>query len=461
MTQFARYTLLGGSRAEGMVVYTDSNGEPTMMYSHHDSDVNRGSSNAFDAVRRFKFGHLDAEVPAGTPITEHPSYKAMCDFAKSLPEVQAQLIAGEFEALPPLTPEEHANKTDVTVQKSRFRIVPAEEFAMGPPLAWIIKTLLPKAEVGMIFGEAGVGKSFLAYDLAASVSRGESWQALKTKQGRAIYIPAEGAGGFKKRMSAYAQKHGVSLTKLPGVVPAALNLLEVEHVLDLTREIVAQGPADLIVVDTMAAATPGGDENSGEAMGQMLQHCKAMHKATGALVLLIHHSGKDATKGARGWSGIRGAMDVMIEVTRNGDFRLATVYKMKDGEDGQSWNFKLSPVVLGIDEDGEEITSCVIEVVAPPENMGPSEPKSALGKSILRLLKNMGDPCNIAELLDAAIKTMPLDAHAKRDQRRAIAKKSLDLLLAQKFLYLHGESQVSTTSATPASTEEFDEKAQA
>lgn len=457
MTQFARYTLVGGSRAEGVVVYQDANNEPTQLYSHHDTDPARGASNAFDLVRKHKFGSLDEGIPTGTPITEFPSYKAMCDFARSLPEVQAQLVQDEFEELPPL-PEVTAESEVTTDKKARFRVIPAEEFAVGPPLAWIIKGVLPRAEVGVIFGEPGAGKSFLALDVAAAIAQGTDWQSLKTTPGRTVYICAEGAGGFRKRMNAYAMKHGVPLTKLPGVVADAPNLLEVEHVLDLTKEIVTQGKADLIVVDTLSAATPGGDENSGEDMGKMLQHCKAMHRATGALVLLIHHTGKDATKGARGHSSLKGAADVMIEVTRNGDYRLATIYKMKDGEEGASWNFKLRPVVLGMDEDGDDITSCVIEMVEPPESQKATEPKGARQRAMLKLVKTLGEPCTIVDLLDEAVKEMPLDK-GKKDRRREVAKQAMQLLLDQGFLHLAGPDKLTTTLAVAATQEDFDEKA--
>jgi hypothetical protein len=49
-------------------------------------------------------------------------------------------------------------------------------------------------------------------------------------------------------------------------------------------------------------------------MGLALSHCKHIYEVTGAIVLLVHHSGKDAAKGARGWSGIRAAADTEIEI---------------------------------------------------------------------------------------------------------------------------------------------------
>jgi len=119
-----------------------------------------------------------------------------------------------------------------------------------------------------------------------------------------------------------------------------------------------------VVIDTLARATTGGNENSGEDMGIALASCKAIHDATGALVCLIHHSGKDPTRGMRGWSGLLGAVDAELEITHNKDGSTRTVWvkKMRDGEDHfKLFDFELEPVPLGYDEDADEISSEVVK----------------------------------------------------------------------------------------------------
>lgn len=455
MTEEARYTFSSGSRAEGCIVYDND----SKLHVHHDSCPANGQSNSFDLVRLMRFGHLD-EGHRDLPVVSRPSYKAMCEFARSLPEVQAELVGSEFDELPPLTTPE---PSDGEPKSGKFQVIPAAEFAVGSPLAWIIKGLLPKAELVVLYGESGAGKSFLTLDLCAAVSRGVDWQELRTAPGRVIYVCAEGAGGFRNRLNAYSRKHEVPLEQLPAVVPSAPNLLEVEEALELTRAIVAHGRADLIVIDTLAATTAGGNENSGEDMGKVLSHCKSIHRATGALVVLIHHSGKDATKGARGWSGLKAAADAEIEVTRKGDYRTATLTKLKDGQDGKQWTFKLKPVVLGMDADGDEISSCVIEHVAPEEaKPAGAEGLGARQKTVLQLAKDMeaekGDVF-ISVLLDAMVAQMPLDAGAKRDHRRRHARDALQTLFDRQYLYLHGEDRVSTTPAIQVESTEFEDKA--
>jgi hypothetical protein len=129
-------------------------------------------------------------------------------------------------------------------------------------------------------------------------------------------------------------------------------------------------------VDTLAQASAGGNENSGEDMGEVLAACRRIHKETGAMVLLVHHSGKDQTKGERGWSGMRAGMDCSIEVIRNDNQRSFKVSKLKDGEDGQVFLFEQKIVEIGFDEDGDVISSCVVvhstaDFVPPPKTIKP------------------------------------------------------------------------------------------
>ncbi len=116
------------------------------------------------------------------------------------------------------------------------------------------------------------------------------------------------------------------------------------------------GGFDLVIVDTFAQVTPGANENAGEDMGLALTNAKVLRDVSGAMVLLVHHSGKDATRGARGWSGIKAAMDAEIEVVKHdtGE-REIRLTKMKDGDDGLRWGVKLEIVLTGKDKHNKDI----------------------------------------------------------------------------------------------------------
>lgn len=248
-------------------------------------------------------------------------------------------------------------------KREKFQPIPYAIFASTPPPEWIVKGLLPKAELAVLFGESGSGKSFMALDVAMSIARGEPWRGLRTRAGRVVYIAAEGAGGFRNRLEAYRQHYNLNGQQPFDVIPDAPNLLLKDDALSVAKAI---GPASVVVVDTFAQVTPGGNENAGEDVGRALAHCKGIHVATGGLVLLIHHAGKDASKGARGWSGLRAAADAELEVIRNTAGRCMRTSKQKDGDDTGSWGFGLQVVNIGMDSDGDIISSCVVTETPVP-----------------------------------------------------------------------------------------------
>lgn len=321
------------------------------------------------------------------------------------------------------------------VKEQRFRVLSASEFAQRKPQRWIIKGVLPAAGLCVMYGDSGSGKTFLALDLVGAVARGAEWRGKRVRRGRVAYVVAEGVGGFRDRLDAYASHHGIELSTFAlGVIADSPNLLEKADVKDLLLALATFGKADIIVVDTLAQSMPGGNENAGEDMGRVLAHCKAIHRATGALVVLIHHSGKDAARGARGWSGLRGAADVQIEVVRSGDDRAAVIDKQKDGAgEGDEFAFKLVQVVVGKDEDGEDTTSCVLNHVASvPRSERKVEPKGANEKLVLRVLEDMADlgdgMVSSNELIEAAVNQMIKDPDAKKDRRREMVLKAIATL---------------------------------
>lgn len=274
----------------------------------------------------------------------------------------------EFPDEGELEQQEQASAAAEAAKPLRFQFEPASGFASATALPWIIKGILPQAGLAVLYGASGAGKSFAILDMAMAIARGCEWRKRKVRAGGVCYVAAEGAGGFRKRLTAYAQANELDLTGLPfWVLGAAPNLMEPQDAKDLIKGIRALGqPVSLVVVDTLAQATPGANENAGEDMGKALGYCKRIHAATGALVLLVHHSGKDQAKGARGWSGIRAACDAELEVTRELTGRCIRLTKSKDGEDGLEFGFDLDVVQLGVDEDLDPITSCVVVEAAVP-----------------------------------------------------------------------------------------------
>ena len=369
-------------------------------------------------------------------------WKEHCLKAKSKGERKVA-SAEDFDDVSPADADKVVNAgpvpADKVVKGPRFRVQPVAEFLQRTPASWIVKGVVPQAGLAVVFGESGSGKTFFVLDLIAAVARGTPWRGRKVTQGRVVYICAEGEAGFRNRLQAYCEFTGS--TDLPiGVVPDAPNILEKGDVRDLVAAVKAFGPTSIVVMDTFAQVMPGANENSGEDVGRALAHCRALHRATGALVVLVHHAGKDSSKGARGWSGLRAAADAEIEISRSDNARTATVTKLKDGEDGAEFGFRLDPVEIGHDEDGDVISSCVVSHGAVERKK--AAPKGDKQKLVLRIAEDllaMDADITVNQLVEHAVGQLLFDpAVDKRDRRRQHVLQALESLNANGQLLTDG-----------------------
>lgn len=321
----------------------------------------------------------------------------------------------------------------------KYPLTAFRDYAARPAPNWIIKGVLPRAELGVLYGASGSGKSFIALDLALAVAQGKNWRGRKTKQGRVVYIVAEGSGGMASRLKAYADYNFIEDVDNFALLAAAPDFLQKDDMKEVAKALRAVGGADLIVVDTFAQVTPGANENSGEDMSKALGNAKVLNKATGALILFVHHSGKDQSRGARGWSGIRAAADVELEVVRHETgARVLRTSKMKDGVDNIEWAFALEQMTVGVDDDGDAITSCVAVECDPPEEETVETLMKASKKGYgvnQRILLEWVDtlPTDITsmrlkEFEDQIAELLPAPPKGTRDGRRATMNRVLKQL---------------------------------
>lgn len=365
------------------------------------------------------------------PTTAHALVRMANDNGAHL-EIAAAEASDDFDVV-------EVTKGENSPQKSpqRFQVVAAHEFAAGKPPGWLIRGVLPAADLIVLYGEPGTGKSFVALDMAAAIARGIEWRGHRSKRCRVVFIVAEGSGGFRMRLRAYSAKHGVPLEDLDiGVIGDAPNLLLKEDALDVCKAIIAAGGADLLIIDTWAQVTPGGNENSGEDMGKALAHCRGIRRATGAPVLLVHHSGKDASKGARGWSGLKGAADAEIELQRLPTGRVIRLSKQKDGQDGLMWGFDLVEIPVGQDDEGEVVTSMFVAEAALPAVQQVGALKRRLGRweslvveVINEFARAQTAGIEIQAVIDEAAGRGPKPEDGKRDTRKQHAKRALEALV--------------------------------
>lgn len=275
--------------------------------------------------------------------------------------------------------------------RTHIPTIPWCEIEGAKPADSIVKGVLYRNSLAAVIGAAGSGKTFFVNDLAFHVSAGWDWRDRKVKHSGVLYIALEGAAGIANRIAAL-KAHYNAYGDGAGEPPAfnlsvvSLDLLNDEDAVQkVIKTAKTLGNIGLIVIDTMARAMCGGDENTSTDMGKFIRNLDRIREATEACVLIVHHTGKDATKGARGHSSLRAALDTEIEVIKgeNGT-RLAKITKQKDGTDGLEFAFDLHVVELGEDEDGDPITSCVC---LPAENAPTRRKVTGQTKVALDLLK--------------------------------------------------------------------------
>jgi phage/plasmid primase-like uncharacterized protein/KaiC/GvpD/RAD55 family RecA-like ATPase len=229
----------------------------------------------------------------------------------------------------------------------------------------LVEGLMTIGSSVVVYGDSNSGKTFWALSVATAIASGEDCYGRKTDPGLVVYLASEAPASIRSRMQAIKKFHGCSLENL-AMVPVPMNFYsgdqDAHDVIELVRAIeVAKGkPVRLIIGDTLARMSAGANENSGEDMGPVMARFDQVATATGAAMMIIHHNGKDAAKGARGWSGIRAHIDTEIEVSEKEGTRSVTVTKQRElPSKGETIYFKLEVIEMGKTKFGGPATTCV------------------------------------------------------------------------------------------------------
>lgn len=246
----------------------------------------------------------------------------------------------------------------------QFTFLNAEELAavgLNSADIALVADLLDQGALSVVYGPSNVGKSFLALLLAFHIALGLDLIGKAVAKNGCAYVVAEGGRGFGKRVAAHLKHFGPA----PGFrgLPAPIDLFDpnADTAPLIDALLCLEIKPGFIVVDTLARAMAGGDENSTKDMSVFVGNCDRIRAATGAHVMLIHHSGKDAAKGARGSSALRAATDTEIEIAEG----RMTVTKQRDIEGGFSASFTLNVVELGRTAKGKPITTCIARLLPP------------------------------------------------------------------------------------------------
>jgi len=250
--------------------------------------------------------------------------------------------------------------------KPTFTLVPFADLKPGSEPPYLVDGLIPRVGLAVVWGPPKCGKSFWAFDAAMHVALGREYRGHRVAAGPVVYCALEGAHPFKNRIEAFrVAKLAEDADADPPFFLMSSPLSLVADVKRFVADVKAQlGDAKpvLVIVDTLNRSIAG-SENDDEAMGAYVRAADAIRAAFGCLVAIVHHCGYSADR-PRGHSSLVGALDVQISIKRDANNNIVAELELaKDAAVGLKIVSRLKVVELGLDQDGDPVTSCVVEPV--------------------------------------------------------------------------------------------------
>lgn len=317
--------------------------------------------------------------------------------------------------------QESADET--VARPSRLTFLSPAECDAAPSRSYLVKGLLAERDVACIFGAPGAGKSLLAPALAYAVAQGRDTFSMRTRQGGVFYVAAEDPHGMRGRIKAVRAAHG----EAPAfqLVEGVSDLLAKDSPdLAALMEAVESRKPRLIVIDTLAMAFPGLEENSAEAMGRVVSVARKLTEH-GAAVVMIHHDTKAEGGTPRGHSLFNGALDVALHVKRDdsGIIRGALT-KNRNGACDRNMAFRIAIEDGGQDEDGDRITlpRCEeLDASAAP----PALRLTAAERAVLDVIHVAGGELTETDLRKLCIDGRSVSSSDNPDSRRRTTDRAL------------------------------------
>jgi RecA-family ATPase len=238
--------------------------------------------------------------------------------------------------------------SELDKEKPAFRVLNLDDLEQLPEPEWLVEGVIPAGCLTTLYGAPGSAKSFLALDAALCVATGTKFHGAPVKHGRVVYSLGEGIRGLRWRIEAWCIAHPTAdradIMSNFVVIPRAVHLLEEYDVSLLFNTIERQKSVDLLIIDTLARALVGGDENSAGDVGRAIAACDAVRDMTGSATMLVHHTDAAGTK-ARGSTALPGASDCMIRMNKDQNQNVISIIntKMKDSEPFKPVYFDLKP----------------------------------------------------------------------------------------------------------------------
>ena len=333
--------------------------------------------------------------------------------------------APEIEALPLVTVT-CSNSTNHNDPLRRFKLVRFSNAKFQTAGAYLVKGLIPASGLVIVWGPPKCGKSFWSMDLGLHVAFGWDYRGHRVIQGSVVYIALEGSGGYAARIEAFRREHDLAAEVDPDfyLLPANLNLVaDCDQLIAAIRSQLNGANPACIFIDTLNRSIAGSESNDRD-MGDYIKAADAVIAAFGCAVVIVHHCGINDSR-PRGHTSLTGAADAQLAVKRDGSGTITvTLEWLKDGQEGSQMTSRLKQVDLGQDDDGDPITSCVIEATEADntERSAPTRKLNDRQKLAVDALQDVvikgGEPVPAAFRLPAEVRAVPVPVWREELVRR-------------------------------------------
>jgi hypothetical protein len=311
----------------------------------------------------------------------------------------------------------------------RFKILSLDQLNELDPPEWMVDNYLPEFGFSVMYGPSASFKSFVALDLALHIAHEKPWCGRQTTRKAVIYIAAEGGFGLQKRAMAWHAQHKLPVATNVFVLPSVVDLIDPAVDIDpLMAQLDDYQGLDigLIVVDTLARAFVGGDENATKDMNVFVANCDRIRSRFNCLVMAIHHSGKDEAKGARGSSVLRAATDTEISVKRIEGTNRVTISCKKQKEAEEAGDIQMDAVgVPVVNKYGEISGSLVLREIS--DKASAKRKIGVVERSILEAVEGISVGLTFSELV------------RKTNNRKSSIARSLISLISSGLVVQEGD----------------------
>jgi AAA domain len=287
----------------------------------------------------------------------------------------------EGKAAPERQRYHQSQKTGSAKPRRKIQLVDFLDIEARLDWTWLVEGLLMPEQISIVWGLPGCRKTFLCLDISLHVAANLAWLGRRVEPGLVIYVAAEAGNTIRQRIAAWKIEHNHQGKALPfAIVPHSIDLChaaagDCDALIEQVRKKTDCRHVALVAIDTVNRSLGGGNENAPEDMGAFSMALDCLRDELRCHALGVHHCGKNPALGPRGHSLLMGNIDTELEVTAKETTSTVTMHKQRDAEQAAPFSFGLKPGILGTNQVGQMITSCI---VTPADLTEPSAKREAL-----------------------------------------------------------------------------------